>query len=141
MHTCHPLTSLNRRLGPLHCTTPWSRALRSSRLPPAGVKRYEFVDAVDGIGNETGVSEREVERWFSGTRLGLWRRRHRHQRGKVAADLSHFLALERIVLEGRPAMLVEDDAGIATSPPFWEGLLAALRELPKVSIGRGARGP
>ncbi|KAF6254370.1 hypothetical protein COO60DRAFT_1627904 [Scenedesmus sp. NREL 46B-D3] len=109
------------------------RTAITKTLAAAGLT-YEVVDAVDG--SNTSIPDDDVTRFVRGVRLKMWRN-HQHysfQRKKVAVDLSHYHNLERIVMENRTAIIVEDDAEFpqpATDRDAWyKRLLAALQELP-----------
>ncbi|KDD74841.1 hypothetical protein H632_c1040p1 [Helicosporidium sp. ATCC 50920] len=104
-------------------SAPERRAHVRRALEQAGME-YAIVDAVDGDGP---LPAEEVAAFVSGTRLAKYRRRTPNARYKVACDLSHLRAMQRMVGEGRALQLVlEDDFAI---PPDLAGrgaLAAAL---------------
>ena len=98
-------------------------------MKEAHVKDHQFMDGLDGM-NDSAVSAHEVQKFFGGTILSKWEAGKPYYRKKVAADLSHYKLLQKVVDRNAPAIILEDDGSPGRSDDWYSDLLAALKELP-----------
>eukprot|EP00878_Enallax_costatus_P004633 GHUV01004878.1.p1 GENE.GHUV01004878.1~~GHUV01004878.1.p1 ORF type:complete len:328 (+),score=37.26 GHUV01004878.1:228-1211(+) len=104
------------------------RAAMLEELRRAGMTKFRFIEAVDGMNDNIELSE--VQRYIGGVRLAMWQRRQPYQLAKVAIDISHYRLLEDVMKTNRNTLIMEDDAEF-NSEDFYIALLGRMRHIPQ----------